>query len=795
MVKIGKVLFTLLLFSSLLSPYPITQKIPCRSKKFSDYSYAVFLYEIGEINKAISLLKQYKNDPEILILLAKFTLNDPYRALEYLNDAQKILKSPTPELLLLKMKALYLLYLKENSKSHLDEAEKILDSISNYYEDSLEFNYTAGEIKKYLKKYESAIVYFEKALFLSNTPLSIYRILLPLYAVSKNYKKFTSTLLKLISNDAISLNELSYIVDNISQDVDDFDDESFRNLKELSMLVLKKWQYKKEPLKIAIKLLFYCGEFDEISKIYENYKDKIFSYFKDSQPLLIIIGISLEQTSRFDEFSKLYLKLKSQPPYLKLIMAKNALKRGYYKTSKKIFDEIDDEFIERSSLWKTLYYSSLINYYLKTKNKSQLKETLSRIENSKKIKDSLPFELFKAYLFVNEADKAIETIGKNKELKDFILLLLKNDYRNTLPLFKKDNLILFLQYSEALFQIKNYDYTAFLETIKEKLPKSHYYYLKGSLELKSGNQKKAIRYFKKAFSLKKIPFYLNSYLYVSLLYGEIPRIKEEDLFLLLEGENPSYLDTYGYYLLKKKKFKSSLPYLFKAYYLMPYSGEIISHIAEAYYYLENYNTSSYYFKRAIEMEFIDEVEHKKFLLKYEKIKRKISDYREFFNNGVLLFSIKERKPVKNSFRISVRFYKNNPFKISIYGGFMKKVSEIYIESSPEDTFIVNLKTKKLFKGDFEEIVKKTLGIKISYDDFKKLVKGEENFEKKDCEIIIKSFKKGFPAYSLVKFKDNSTEFMFRIKLLKSKKLNSKPKLPSYKNFDKVYSLEQIFHEK
>ncbi len=794
MVKIGKVLLSLLLLFSLLSLYPNTQNVSYSSKKFSDYSYAVFLHEIGEINKAISLLEPYKNDPEILILLAKFTLNDPYRALDYLNTAQKILKSPTPELLLLKMKVLYFLYLKENTKSYLAEAEKILDLISNHYEDSLDFNYTAGEIKKYLKKYESAIVYFEKALFLSNTPLSIYRILLPLYAVEKNYIKFTSTLLKLLSNDAISVNELSYITDNLSQDVDDFDDESFKNLREIAKLTLKKWGYKKEPLEIALKLFFYSAEFEEISKIYENYKNLIFSYFKDSQPLLTIISISLEQTSRFDEFSKLYLKLSAPPPYLKIIMAKNALKRGYYKTSKKIFEKIPEDFLKRSPLWETLYYSSLINYYIKTKNKSQLIKTLSRIENSKKIKDSLSFELFKAYLFVDETEKAVKTINTNKELKEFIPLLLKKDFKKTLPLFKKDNLMLFLQYSEALFQIKNYNYTLFLETIKQKLPKYHYYYLKGNVELKNGNYKKAINYFKKAFSLKKIPFYLNSYLYVSLLYGEIPQIKEEDLFLLLEGKNPSYLDTYGYYLIKKKKFKSSLPYLFKAYYIMPYSGEIISHIAEAYYHLENYNTSSYYLQKALESEFIDKMEYKIFLSKYGKIKHKISDYREFFNNGVLLFSIKERKPVKNSFRISVRFYESNPFKISIYGGFMKKVSEIYLKSSGKNAIIINLKTKKFFTGDFEEIVKKTLGIKISYDDFKKLVKGEENFEKKDCEIIIKSYKKGFPAYALVKFKENSKEFIFRIKLLKNKKLNPKPKLPSFEKFDESTSIEEIFHE-
>ncbi len=767
------------------------------TEKFFYYSYAVFLNEEGFGKQAEELLRRYGNDPEILILLSRLSINDPYKALEYIGKAEKLLKKETEETALIKGQAYYMLYLKEKDRENLLKAEDTLLKYKQTYKNSLKFNYLMGEVERALGKYEEAIFFFEKAESLSNSPFSIKRILLYLYGETGNLKKLSVALKELLFNDFLSEQDFDLIVNFVIDDIKRFDKDSRKILSECAVYAIKRWEKDRKVFRVSVKLLFYNGEFKAISSIYKKEKEWIIENFNDDEFLLSIVGISLNETKKLEEFSKFYLSLNSPPDYLKMIFAERALRFGYCREALNLFESISKEKLKKYKKYYFFYITSKINYLIKVKNKEKLKTFLLKLRE--KEDKNLSFIIFKAYLFLNDWD-SIEKIAKDSDSRavKFLYDLFKGNFSDAKKLITKKNASFFLDTAIKLidFNILDFDKLfSFIEGVKDRVDPSVYYFFKAKLLLKKGDIDNSILLLKRAYDISEDPYYANSYVYVSLQYNKIKSLKEKTTFKLLSGLNPSYLDTYGYYLLKKKKCREAIRYFFKAFYMMPFSGEVLSHIASSYACLEDYRTGSYYFEKAKQTEFVNLKDKSIFLDEYRIFSKEFKKYKEFFYNGVLLYSIKVVSPERSSFRVSFRFFKGHLRKISIYSFPMRKIGEIFIEND-ELSYIINRKRSIYYSGDFSEIIQSVLGVKIKFKIIENLLKSKVYEETSDIDIIIRKYKKGFPSFSILKIKNERGVFVSRINLLKWKSLSSPFINPEiFKSYRKVFSLEEFFNEK
>ena len=784
MIKLAMRLFLLFSLLNLMVPQKVIMD-------YSDYGWAVFLDKVGEHRAAKDILLKHKEKDQFYYnKLGEFERVNYDKSLYYFKKGERI--DPAEPVIIKNMgKTYFFLFFKTKKNSDIENAKKYFKRYLKTDKTDFFVNYLYGESLKFTGEITKGVEYLINAYQVN--PSS--RILKEIISIKLSLKDYFWIILKYKQFklfDYLSEKELDKILEFIERLKIKTTDKDYDKIKQFVNAV--KPNGNLNILKKLIIINFKNKNYSKVVNIYRKNK----KLFEETKPPSIVrfYLFSLYYSENYYELSKEINKRFRENPDSAFL--KYLLSRYYYRLGYKKLPFIFIRNIEKPSFISDEFYNDYktlvkIRYWLAEKDRNKLKNILTRVMKSGKIKKSsllLKINILKAALFINE-ERVIKNLLKENNRYFKIIYLCNNS--------KSDDILRYIESNKreatvVLNELINNGRIGILNDILKKIDKQtlkpeQYDFFTGRYYELSGKYKKAYKYYEKTIDKNSSLSYLNYYTYFSLQHNFKIKHKEEiiDKFIK-EGKTAAVYDTLGLLLLKANQKRKGEKYLLKAYIFTPEDKLIKMHLADYYYSIENYKKALYFYKKSFEGEcFTDEYNQNR-----ERIKKRVKELKKMdFNldNYYGLYSVKIYSQGKvNPLRLKIK-YDGNHLLLSFYHFPMTKMADIYTNG---DTYFINYREKRFYEGRFSGILENIIGIDINKDDILNLfgIKAGINFIPYK-EIEINSYKKGFPE----KIEIKGENIRIRIKLLK---FNIKRKIiikqPNTDNFNEVFDAMEVIGE-
>lgn len=612
MKKIIIFIYVLFISCGLLAAGPDTNK-------YEEYIVINYLMNEKEFEKAGVLidnfLKKYPDDPFILTekaYLLKDIKNDHKRAVALIKQAKEIYPGYYYANYLHARLLFARYYENEKDKGLVDKAVEYLKASIEDNKDFYSSYFLLAAILSEIGEYNESNKYFELSNRLKETPEAYFNM-------SSNYRK--------LADVAGEINSYKKLLE--------FNPDNLNILRILSRLYLEKRDYKNAAIFLE-KLYLLDPEDNSIASKYlyslfaagEN--DKFLAASKEidisgSTLLTYARAFILSTKERFAEAEKLLNQLKEKDLKSKILLADIYYrKQDYYKGYQilKKIDKKDKNYI---------YYSLLFEILSGLNMNRKIAEVFNRIKTNNSILGQFTlndyYTIVFAYSYLNETQNMRQTALKffNKQNKSAVEL---KELIHLLELFPGINEIELenVQFEPNIFLIiglyknlKKFEKAiSLINHMLKKRDEQAYYIELCDIYLLQEKNKEVENLLKRLIVKYPASILVRNYYayFLAMQNKELESALKLSAHTLEEdGENPAYLDTYGYILFKLGRTSESIKYLQKAYDKHPLEQEIIEHVADYYRQTKNFKKVIEIYEKAIK----NGVDFKEQLL--EKIKK------------------------------------------------------------------------------------------------------------------------------------------------------------------------------
>lgn len=482
--------------------------------------------------------------------------------------------------------------------------KELIEKAVTYLETSITDNpeyynscFLLGVILSEIGKYEESNKYFEIANRLKETPEAYYNM-------STNYNKLVDTAGAIYAYKKIL----------------EFDPDNYSILDMLSQIYLEKKDYKNAM--VYLEKLFSLDQQDK--NILFKYLFTLFAVGRNSRFLEISDSIDISSSplltyarasilcmrQRYAEAEKLLAGANQQDIQSRLLLADIYYREQDYYQAYRILEQIDKK--DRDNIYYSLQLEILSGLNLNRK----IIALYSQIKNNKPVLGKFTlddyYNIILAFCNLNESQKAYRAAldfrsklkNDSAELNELIHFF-ESFFRSAEIEVEEIEFIPNIFLVIGLYKNQG-KFDAAISLTKKLIEKSEepiyfvelcdIYQQQGKYEEIENLLKWLIEKFPSSYLVKNYYAY-----YLAMQNKELESaLALSAATLEKDGENPAYLDTYGYILLKSGRTAESIKYLKKAYDKHPLEPEIMEHIADYYRREKDFNSIIEIYRRAIE---------------------------------------------------------------------------------------------------------------------------------------------------------------------------------------------------